>query len=117
MKSGAPAGDEGARRRALDARAVPLVSGVVGTHPGEARGQILQLGLGLVRFEGDLGRGGALELESQSGSIGLRVPASTVADYDVLTIEGTISNALSDAHPAPLAATTRVASMPGWKAQ
>src|SRR5207237_3413853 len=46
MKSGAPAGDEGARRRALDARAVPLVSGVVGTHPGEARGQILQLVLG-----------------------------------------------------------------------
>ncbi len=56
---------------------------------------------GDVRFDGELGRGGAVELESQSGSIELRVPASTVADFDVLTIGGTITNTLSGAQTQP----------------
>jgi DUF4097 and DUF4098 domain-containing protein YvlB len=61
---------------------------------------------GDVRFEGELGRGGAVEVESQSGTIELRVPASTVADFDVLTIGGTITNHLSSAQPKPRAAGT-----------
>jgi len=60
---------------------------------------------GDVRFDGDLGRGGVVELESQSGAIDLRVPASTVADFDVLTIGGTITNTLSTAQPQLPAAT------------
>ena len=52
---------------------------------------------GDIRFEGELGRGGVVEVESQSGSIEVRVPASTVADFDVLTIGGTITNHLSGA--------------------
>ena len=54
---------------------------------------------GDIRFEGELGRGGVVEVESQSGTIELRVPASTVADFDVRTIGGTIANQLSDALP------------------
>jgi len=61
---------------------------------------------GDVRFEGELGRGGVVEVESQSGTIEVRVPASTVADFDVLTIGGTITNHLGDAHPKPRAAGT-----------
>src|SRR5712691_5629971 len=61
---------------------------------------------GPVRFEGELGRGGVVEVESQSGTIEVRVPASAVADFDVLTIGGTITNHLGDAHPKPRAAGT-----------
>jgi len=52
---------------------------------------------GDIRFEGELGRGGVVEVESQSGTIEVRVPASTVADFDLLTIEGAITNHLSGA--------------------
>src|SRR5713101_3067402 len=52
---------------------------------------------GDIRFEGELGRGGVVEVESQSGAIEVRVPATTVADFDVLTIGGTITNHLSSA--------------------
>src|SRR5205085_1368564 len=43
---------------------------------------------GDVRFDGELGRGGIVELESQSGAIALRLPRTTVADFDLLTIGG-----------------------------
>src|SRR5205814_1370148 len=46
---------------------------------------------GDIRFEGELGRGGVVQVESQSGKIEVSVPATTVADFDAVTIEGTIS--------------------------
>ena len=58
---------------------------------------------GDIRFEGELGRGGVVELESQSGKIEVRVPAQTVADFDLLTIGGAINNALTSAAPGPRA--------------
>jgi len=61
---------------------------------------------GDVRFEGEVGRGGVVEVESQSGTIELRVPASTVAEFDLLTIGGTITNHLSEAQPTPRAGGT-----------
>jgi len=61
---------------------------------------------GDVRFEGELGRGGVVEVESQSGTIEVRVPANTVADFDVLTIAGAITNHLGDARPKPRAVGT-----------
>jgi hypothetical protein len=56
---------------------------------------------GDVRFDGELGRGGVLELESQSGRIEIRVPATTVADFDALTIAGTITNTFNGEAPRP----------------
>ena len=50
---------------------------------------------GDVRFDGELGRGGIVELESQSGAIALRVPGTTVADFDLLTIGGSVTNRLT----------------------
>jgi DUF4097 and DUF4098 domain-containing protein YvlB len=58
---------------------------------------------GDIRFEGELGRGGVVEVESQSGRIEVRVPANTVADFDALTIGGTITNSLGGARPNPRA--------------
>ena len=52
---------------------------------------------GDVRFEGELGRGGIVELESQSGAIALRVPATTVADFDLVTVGGSVTNRLTAA--------------------
>jgi Putative adhesin len=54
---------------------------------------------GDVRFDGELGRGGVIELESQSGKIEIRVPPTTVADFDALTIAGTISNTFNRETP------------------
>jgi hypothetical protein len=54
---------------------------------------------GTITFVGDVGRGGVLELESQSGTIDLQLPAPTVADFDLLTIGGTITNDLTQATP------------------
>ena len=61
---------------------------------------------GDVRFEGEVGRGGVVEVESQSGTIELRVPASSVAEFDLLTIGGTITNHLGEAQPRPRAGGT-----------
>jgi len=58
---------------------------------------------GDVRFDGELGRGGVVELDSQSGTIEVRLPPTTVADFDLLTVNGTITNHLSDAPPQPRA--------------
>src|SRR2546430_2828907 len=50
---------------------------------------------GDVRFDRELGRGGLVELESQSRAIALRLPGTTVADFDLLTIGGSVTNRLT----------------------
>ena len=59
---------------------------------------------GDIRFEGEVGRGGVVELESQSGAVDVRVPATTVADFDLVTIGGTITNRLTATAPVRRAA-------------
>ncbi len=54
---------------------------------------------GDIRFDGELAKGGVLEIESQSGRIEVRVPATTIADFDAVTIGGTITNALKPVPP------------------
>src|SRR6266480_7999981 len=54
---------------------------------------------GDISFDGELGRGGGLELESQSGNIAVRVPPQTIVDFDAVTIEGTITNTLGASQP------------------
>jgi len=58
---------------------------------------------GDIRFEGELGRGGVVQVESQSGKIEVSVPATTVADFDAVTIEGTITNTFGAEEPKPRA--------------
>src|SRR4029077_7117157 len=60
---------------------------------------------GDVRFDGELGRGGVVELDSQSGMIEVRVPASTVGGFVLLTVNGTITNHPRHAPPKPRAAS------------
>ena len=59
---------------------------------------------GDIRFEGEVGRGGVVELESQSGKVEVRVPPNTVADFDLLSIGGVITNTLTAAVPQRRAA-------------
>lgn len=54
---------------------------------------------GAVRFDGEVGRSGILDLESQSGPIELRVPRSAAADFDLITISGSIHNGLTSQAP------------------
>jgi hypothetical protein len=55
---------------------------------------------GDVRFDGEVGRGGIVELETQSGTIGVRLPRTSIADFDLLTIGGAITNRLTSRAPA-----------------
>lgn len=56
---------------------------------------------GDITFEGELGRGGVVEVESQTGTITVRVPAHTIADFDARSIAGTVTSALGDERPKP----------------
>ena len=56
---------------------------------------------GDISFDGELGRGGGVELESQRGNIVVRVPAQTIVDFDVVTIRGTITNTLGHREQQP----------------
>ena len=60
---------------------------------------------GDISFDGELGRGGGVELESQSGNIVVRVPPQTIVDFDVVTIQGTITNTLGQGAQQPKART------------
>src|SRR5437868_3967248 len=63
---------------------------------GVQRGRVESVA-GDVRIERELGRGRLAELESQRGGIVLRLPATTVADFDLLSIGGSITNRLTAA--------------------
>lgn len=65
---------------------------------GIARGRFESVS-GDVRFEGALGRGAVIELETQSGRIEVRLPADVSADVNAVSIAGTIENRLTKAAP------------------
>lgn len=48
---------------------------------------------GSVSFDGVVENGGRLFLESSSGSVSLRLPANTAAEYELSTVHGHIANA------------------------
>lgn len=54
---------------------------------------------GDVHFDGAVVRGGALDFDTHSGAIELRLPAAAAADVDVTTVAGTVDNAMSTARP------------------
>jgi DUF4097 and DUF4098 domain-containing protein YvlB len=68
------------------------VSGAV-TVTGDAvtRAQ-LQTTSGDIRFDAGLAAGGRLDAKTVSGSVGLRLPAATAAEFDVTTFSGNITN-------------------------
>lgn len=66
---------------------------------GIARGRFESVS-GDVRFEGALGRGAVIELETQSGRIEARLPADVSADVNAVSIAGTIENRLTKTAPA-----------------
>src|SRR5437899_8677414 len=80
-----------------------MVGGAGGGRRGARGVQGGKLGsvTGDISFDGELGGGGGVELESQSGNIVVRVPAQTIVDFDVVTIRGTITNTLAQGEQQP----------------
>jgi putative adhesin len=93
------------RGASADLSASTLSGGIVVRAAGWQRGGTgVQRGkfesvTGDVRFDGELGRGGVVELESQSGTVEVRVPATTVADFDAVSIAGAITNTFNRERP------------------
>jgi len=54
---------------------------------------------GDIAFAGAPARGGALDFDTHSGLVDLRLPAALDADFDVTTIAGSVENAISTARP------------------
>src|SRR5207244_12038461 len=99
-------------RGASPARGASTLSGAMGVRAagwqrggtGGQRGKFESV-TGDISFAGELGRGGGVELESQSGNIVVRVPPQTIVDFDVVTIQGTITNTLGQGAQQPKART------------
>ena len=56
---------------------------------------------GPVAFNGDIVRGGSLDVDTHSGTIDLRFPPKLSADVDIATISGRIENAFNKRSPIP----------------
>jgi hypothetical protein len=56
---------------------------------------------GPVAFNGDIVRGGSLDVDTHSGTIDLRLPPKLSADVDIATISGRIENAFNKRAPIP----------------
>jgi hypothetical protein len=56
---------------------------------------------GSIRFAGSFQRGGLVNFDSHSGSIEIGIPAGSPADFDIVTIAGSISNRLTKSRPVP----------------
>ena len=54
---------------------------------------------GPVAFDGDIVRGGSLDVDTHSGTIDLRFTPKTSADFDIATISGRIDNAFNKRAP------------------
>jgi hypothetical protein len=68
---------------------------------------------GDVSFTGAPARGGALDFDTHSGAVEIRLPPSVDADVDVTTVAGTVDNALSDARPVADMRNKRLAFLLG----
>ena len=55
---------------------------------------------GNVRFDGKFERGGLINFDTHSGSIDISVGAGSPADFDVVSIAGTIANKLTSTRPS-----------------
>ena len=54
---------------------------------------------GRIRFAGSFQRGGLVNFDSHSGSIEIGVPAGSPADFDIVSIAGSIANKLTKGRP------------------
>ena len=56
---------------------------------------------GNIRFAGSFDRGGLVNFDTHSGSIDISMPAGSAADFDVVSIAGSVSNKLTKSKPLP----------------
>ena len=56
---------------------------------------------GSIRFAGSFDRGGLVNFDTHSGSIDISMPAGSPADFDVVSIAGSVANKLTKSKPLP----------------
>ena len=56
---------------------------------------------GSIRFTGSFERGGLVNFDTHSGSIEIGMPAGSPADFDIVSIAGSIANKLTSSRPLP----------------
>jgi hypothetical protein len=56
---------------------------------------------GSIRFAGSFQRGGLVNFDSHSGSIEIGMPRGSPADFDIVSISGSIANKLTKGRPVP----------------
>lgn len=84
---------------------ISTVSGgiTVNSVPAEGGGKFerakIETVTGPIRFNADIEKGAAVDLDTHSGSMDIAIPRRTGADFDVTSIAGTISNDLNYARP------------------
>jgi hypothetical protein len=84
---------------------ISTVSGgiTVNSVPAEGGGKFerakIETVTGPIRFNADIEKGAAIDLDTHSGSMDIAIPRRTSADFDVTSIAGTISNDLNYARP------------------
>ena len=82
------------RAKAGDVTATSVGGNVEATTPGLNRGRLESV-TGAVTFTGNLAPGGALELESHSGSVDLHFKGDVNAEFDLTSVTGTVVNQLA----------------------
>ncbi|HUF31410.1 MAG TPA: hypothetical protein VMM77_12230 [Gemmatimonadaceae bacterium] len=77
------------------------VSGAVSVLGGPVQRGRIETITGNVLVAAGIERGGQLTIDSHSGHVELRHPPAIGADFDVITVQGTVTNQLSSARPQP----------------
>lgn len=76
------------------------VSGAIAVNGGKLERAKIESVTGPIRFSADIQRGGALDIDTHSGTLDFSIPRNTGADFDIASIAGSITNELNYAKPA-----------------
>ncbi len=80
--------------------ALSTVSGAIAVNAGKLERAKIESVTGPIRFSADIQRGGALDIDTHSGTLDFTIPRNTGADFDIASIAGSITNELNYSRPA-----------------
>ncbi len=79
--------------------ALSTVSGAITVNGGKFERAKIESVTGMIRFNGDIEKGAAIDFDSHSGALDITIPRKTGADFDVASIAGSITNDLNFSKP------------------
>ena len=80
--------------------ALSTVSGAIAVNGGKLERAKIESVTGPIRFSADIERGGALDIDTHSGTLEFTIPRNAGADFDIASIAGSITNELNYSRPA-----------------